>query len=258
MTTPQDRPGHLAGHEAHSGSRSTDRPASIRPADESAQRSITAAGPTQGELQADAQAEQAAVRGEPVTVIVGRVGTWDDASGVRDALLDAGFASTDVETFYTGPAGRHAITSIGGDSQADAGSVDVGKGAAAGGIAGGAAGIALGAALAAVPVVGAVVLTAGALGAFGGALAGGVAATQDGSGKTDTEEHPVAKAGGVVIAVRCDRDPDGEARALRCLRDAGAIALERAQGRWHEGSWVDWDPVGVREQIAPEPGTPQA
>ena len=39
---------------------------------------------------------------------------------------------------------------------------------------------------------------------------------------------------------------------------AGAIALERSPARWRDGQWVDWDPVAPREQIAPQPGTPQA
>jgi hypothetical protein len=255
MTTHDDRTRHLAGSDPRSDPRGTDRP-SIPPIAACADRPITAAGPTEDERRADAL--DAPPPGEPATMVSGRVGTWDDAAAVRDALLDAGFAPTDIEVFYTGPAGRHAVTSIGGDSQADAGSVNVGKGAVAGGAVGGAAGLLIGAAVAATPVVGPVLLTAAAVGAFGGALMGGVAATEDGSTKADTAENPVAKAGGVVIAVRCDRDPDGEARALRCLRDGGAIALERARGRWHEGSWVDWDAVTPREQIAPEPGTPQA
>jgi hypothetical protein len=203
--------------------------------------------------------------GEPASIVSGRVGTWDEAAIVRSALLDAGFRADDIEVFYTGPAGRHAVTPIGGDAQADAGAVEAGKGAATGGALGSAAGLAIGAAVATAPVTGPVLLTAAALGAFGGALVGGVAATEDGSNKSDSAEHPVAKPGGVVIAVRTDGDitvADGpgaaDARAVKCLNDGGAVALERAHGHWLEGRWVDWDPVAPREQIAPEPGTPQA
>jgi len=195
---------------------------------------------------------------EAAMAVSGRVGTWDEAENISRALYDEGFAPRDVEVFYTGPAGRHAITPIGGDSHADAGAQHAGEGAALGGLGGAAAGLAVGAAVATGPVVGPVLLAAAATGAYGGALAGGVGATEDGSTKRDTEEHPVAKPGGVVVAVRVDRAEGDDARALRCLERAGAIALERSPARWRDGQWVDWDPVAPREQIAPQPGTPQA
>jgi len=195
---------------------------------------------------------------ESATAVSGRLGTWDEAEVLRLALVDQGFASADIEVFYTGPAGRHGVTPIGGDSSADAGSTHIGAGAVQGGLAGAAAGLAIGAAFATAPVTGPVVLTAAAVGAFGGALLGGVTSSEDGSTRPDTAEHPVGKPGGVVVAVRTDRGVGDEARALRCLRAAGAIGLERAPARWVDGSWVDWDPVAPREQIAPEPGTPQA
>jgi hypothetical protein len=197
--------------------------------------------------------------GERANVVSGRVGTWETAAIVRDALLQDGFAPTDVEVFYTGPAGRHAVTAIGGDASADAGTVHAGRGAATGGLVGAAAGLAVGAAFASAPISIPVMLTAAAVGAYGGTLVGGVAATEDGSDKPDTEAHPVARPGGVVIAVRTDRADDAPARALARLRAGGAIALERAtDARWRDGSWVGWNPVEPYEPIDAEPGTPQA
>jgi hypothetical protein len=196
--------------------------------------------------------------GEPATVVDGRVGTWDDAARLSDALRAEGFDAGEVEVFYTGPAGRHAQTPIGGDSSADAGAKHAGTGAAVGGIAGSAAGLAVGAALAATPVVGPVVYTAAAVGAFGGALAGGVAATEDGSEKPDSREHPVAKPGGVVVAVRVDRVERGESRAVRTLLEHGAIEVQRGPGHWLDGHWVDFDPIAPRDRIAPADGQPQA
>ena len=195
---------------------------------------------------------------EAAMAVSGRVGTWDEAERVTRALYDEGFSPRDVEVFYTGPAGRHDVTPIGGDSHADAGSRHVGEGAALGGLGGAAAGLAVGAAVATGPAAGAVLLVAAATGAYGGALAGGVAATEDGTALPDSATHPVAKPGGVVVAVRVDRAAGDDARALRCLDRAGAIALERSPARWRDGQWVDWNPVAPREQIAPQPGTPQA
>jgi len=191
-------------------------------------------------------------------VVSGRVSTWDEAERIRLALAAQGFAPPDVEVFYTGPAGRHAVTPIGGDTHADAGSTRIATGATTGGVAGAAVGLAVGAAVATAPVTGPVLLTAAALGAFGGALAGGVTSSEDGSKKADSAEHPVAKPGGVVVAVRTDGLVDGEASALRCLDAGGAVAIERATARWRDGRWVDWSPTAPREQLAPQPGTPQA
>lgn len=200
----------------------------------------------------------APAHGDPATVVDGRVGTWEDAARVSDALHAEGFGADEVEVFYTGPAGRHAQTPIGGDASADAGATHAGTGAAVGGLTGSAAGLAVGAAIAAAPVVGPVVYTAAAVGAFGGALAGGVAATEDGSAQPDSREHPVAKPGGVVVAVRVDRVDGGESRAVRTLLEQGAIEVQRGPGRWRDGRWVDFDPVGPRDRIAPAEGRPQA
>lgn len=198
------------------------------------------------------------VDGEPARLLSGRVGTWDEAEVIRRGLLDDGFAPADIEVFYTGPAGRHAVTEIGGDASSDAGATRAGTGAAVGGLVGGTAGLAVGAALAATPVVGPVVLTSAAVGAFGGALAGGVATTDDGATKPHTPEHPVARPGGVVVAIRIDREVDAEPRAMARLHAAGAIAIERADGHWKDGRWIDWSAVGPSEQLEPRPGTPQA
>jgi hypothetical protein len=61
-----------------------------------------------------------------------------------------------------------------------------------------------------------------------------------------------------VVAVRIDGLVDGESTALRRMHDGGAITLERATARWRDGSWIDWNPTTPREQIAREPGPPQA
>jgi len=200
--------------------------------------------------------------GDLARVISGRLGTWGEAERLSSGLIEVGFKPAEIDVFYTGPAGRHARTPIGGDSHADAGSTHAGSGATLGGLGGAAVGLAVGAAVASAPVAGPVVFTAAAVGAFGGALAGGVGATEDataeGAALPDTEDHPVAKPGGIVVAVRTDRLADGERLAVDHLCRIGAIAIERATARWHDGAWADWDPSEPREQIAPAPGTPQA
>jgi hypothetical protein len=88
---------------------------------------------------------------ESVPVVSGRVGTWEEAERVRRALLDGGYAASDVERSCTRPAGRHAVTAIGGDAHADGGSTRIGAGAAKGAAAGAAAGLVVGATVATAP-----------------------------------------------------------------------------------------------------------
>lgn len=192
------------------------------------------------------------------TIIMGRVTTWDEAEGVIGTLLAKGFNRADVDTFYTGPSGRHARYPIGGDAQSDAGATEAGSGAARGAAIGGAAGLAAGVAAAAVaaPITAPVILAAAGVGAYAGSLAGGVNATKDGADEPQDPEHPVAKPAGVVVAVRTDAGRDDE--VIHALAQASALGIERGKGTWQDGHWVDFDPVAVREQIQADPGQPQA
>jgi hypothetical protein len=191
------------------------------------------------------------------TIISGRVTTWDDAERVALALIERGFERSDVDTFYTGPAGRHARYPIGGDAQSDAGATEAGSGAAKGAALGGAAGMAAGVAAAVIaPVTAPAVLAAAGVGAYGGALAGGVNATEDGSDKEHDPAHPVARPGGVVVAVRTEAGRDDE--VIDALCQVNAVHIDRGAGEWREGHWVDFDPVADREVIVAHPGRPQA
>jgi hypothetical protein len=191
------------------------------------------------------------------TIISGRLTTWDQAERTIHKLIDQGFARSDMDTFYTGPSGRHARYPIGGDAQSDAGAKHAGAGAAGGAALGGAAGMAAGVAVAAVaPITAPVVLAATGVGAYVGSLAGGVSATEDGSKKEDDPNHPVAKPAGVVLAI--STEPGRDQLAIDALCDAGALGIDRGPGEWQDGHWVDFDPVAVRERIESHPGQPQA
>ena len=54
-------------------------------------------------------------------------------------------------------------------------------------------------------------------------------------------EHPVEPRGGRMIAVNVDR-PETDARAIEILKRRGARDVRRAEGRWSDGSWRDFDP----------------
>jgi hypothetical protein len=114
---------------------------------------------------------------------------------------------------------------------------------------GGAAGLALGAvAAAAVPVAGiAALLAATGVGAYVGSLYGALSKTRKPDEAEATTEHPVEQPGGLRIAVRID-ESDTEHRAIEVLQRFGGQDLGRAEGEWHNGSWVDFDP-----RVPPKP-----
>jgi hypothetical protein len=47
--------------------------------------------------------------------------------------------------------------------------------------------------------------------------------------------------------------PDGaqESKAIRVLRDAGAMDMERGDGHIVDGDWIDFDPLSPVRRIAP-------
>ena len=45
-----------------------------------------------------------------------------------------------------------------------------------------------------------------------------------------------------MVAVNAD-SPEDEEIAIDLLRDRGAQMIERAEGAWRDGKWVDFDPV---------------
>jgi len=54
-------------------------------------------------------------------------------------------------------------------------------------------------------------------------------------------DHPEARHAGVLLALHTELTR--EADACRLLRAAGGVDVERANGRWQDGHWVDFDPL---------------
>lgn len=166
------------------------------------------------------------------TIIAGRYDTFEQAEEARARLEASGFPRSSISVFFNNPPGRHDLTEIGGDEQADPQARSAHQGAVIGAAAG-AAGLGL-AAVAAGPL--GVAAFAGA-GAYVGALTGAVTATEHAP-----ESRPMRRASGVFVAVHVGdsgRDDD----AIRVLEATGADSVERANGRWEDGDWADFDPV---------------
>ena len=173
-------------------------------------------------------------------VIAGRFDTFDEANAAKARLLEHGFAAERISVFFNNPPGRHAVTEIGGDEHAD----PEAKHAAGGALAGAAAGAGLGLAALSTGPFGVAALAA--TGAYVGALAGAVNATDE-----TPHEQPMRRPSGVIVAALADGRED---EAADVLRECGADHLERAQGTLIDGDWTDFDPVAMPQLIdAPAP-----
>lgn len=162
------------------------------------------------------------------TIIAGMFETLEQANLAAQELRGE-FSTRDVGVFHINPPGQHDTYPIGGDERADPGAKegdeDAGKGATAGAVAGGAAGAVGGPAGA-------------ALGAAVGAYTGSMVGAMQGLGATNSTERPA----GVMVAVNVG-DPAREDAAAQVLRASGAEGVERAEGEWRDGDWVDFNPA---------------
>lgn len=181
-------------------------------------------------------------------IIAARFDTFDHAQQAADQLMKNGVNSEDMHTFFVNPAGAHARLPIGGDRIADPAS----KGAPFAAIGGAAILAVIGAVIGALigfslnnailPVVG-----GAGVGAYVGSLMGGLSRLGRDRGRTPaadvpSDEPPAGRNAGVLLAVRVDVERQQQISDL--LRQAGGVEIERAQGRWEDGQWRDFDPLG--------------
>jgi hypothetical protein len=54
----------------------------------------------------------------------------------------------------------------------------------------------------------------------------------------------------MMLAVRVD--PTNEKKVIDVLMAAGVEDLERAQGEWQDGQWIDFDPLAPPHKIGVE------
>jgi len=193
------------------------------------------------------------------TIIAARVETQQRADELMTQLQSRGVAANDMQAFYVNPPGQHGTYPIGGDVAVDTGTEESSLGQASGVAAGAAAGLAAGAvAGAAIPPLAPIIAVALAgVGAHVGGMAGALASTRPShEEKQETETStPDADAvnmrrGGMTLAVRVD--PANEKTVINLLSAAAVEDLERAQGDWQDGQWVDFDPLAPPHKIGPE------
>ena len=158
------------------------------------------------------------------TIIAGMFDTVHKAEDAMGKLIGGQFGAKDVCTFANNPPGQHDAFPIGGDEIEDPGSKHAdghaGKGAAVG----------LG--------------TGAAVGAGIGAYLGSLAGALHGMEGRGTQEDPVRRPAGIVVAVRIESGK-AEQSAISTLQTYGAIHVEKAEGQWNDGKWIDFDPLSM-------------
>src|SRR5688572_13085572 len=172
-------------------------------------------------------------------IICGMFDRSVDADAALDAFKNEGFQRSEIDAFYVSPPGQHAMTPLGGDApHSSEGSRSAGSGAAIGAVGGaligGAAGWLFSDSLIVIPLV-------AGLGAYVGSFAGAMGRVRGGRRGAASVEHPVEPRGGRMIAINVDR-AGTEAKAVSILKSHGARDVRRAEGRWADGSWRDFDP----------------
>jgi len=183
-------------------------------------------------------------------IVAARFDSFPEAENAARRLFREGFGEDAVNIFFVNPSGSHDRYPVGGDQAADPDS----RGAHYGAIAGAALLATVGALIGAGGLflygrTGLEVVVAGAVGAYIGSLAGALFVTGRRSRHQAQEGAPMpVRHAGVLTAVHVELNQ--EAEAARILREAGGMDIERAEGRWRDGKWVDFDPVS-----APTPET---
>lgn len=188
------------------------------------------------------------------SIIAGRFEQNSQADAAAAALRGGGFGDDDIAVFFVNPPGQHATFPIGGDRDKSPGAKHAQSGALKGVAVGSAVGVGVG--LAAAPLLGPAAVLAGAgAGAYAGSLVGALGDMDEKPAAAPDEQaiEPVAvagassrdapaRSGGVLVAVRAGEFAK-RVDAVNILRAQGARDIERADGTWQAGQWVDFDPL---------------
>jgi hypothetical protein len=188
-------------------------------------------------------------------IIAGRFEQKAQAEAAVAALRHGGFDADDVTVFFVNPAGQHAAYPIGGDRDASPGAKQAYSGALKGVAVGTAVGVGVG--LAASPALGPAAVVAGAgAGAYAGSLVGALGKMEEKPAAAKPDEHVIeqvatsdapidtacVRCSGIFVAVRAVEFAKRVA-AVNALRAKGAQDIERADGTWQAGQWIDFDPL---------------
>lgn len=187
-------------------------------------------------------------------IIAARFQTFDAASSAAQRLTEAGVSEDALHVFYVNPPGAHDNYPLGGDQAVDPHTRGAPRRALGTAAVLGALGAIVGGVILSIFADSVIPVLAGAgVGAYVGSLAGAMGG-MDKRRDTVQQPHGVKKAGegrpaGVMLAVNAAGERAQEIAAI--LEAAGGRQVERAQGRWRDGKWEDFDPLTPPQ---PQPG----
>jgi uncharacterized membrane protein len=190
------------------------------------------------------------------TIIAGGFETYVEAQDALKRLAQAGVNSEYLCEFRVNPPGMHDATPVGGDRDESPGAREADSGATKGAAVGATLGTVAGVAI--TPLLGPAGIVAGAgVGAYAGSLMG----MRKGVGDEPQPDHTVVRPAEALIAVNLDGAGVDEETIKRAFEEAGAWQIERAEGRWENGQWADFNPIDSPRLIGgrdPEAGAGRA
>lgn len=190
-------------------------------------------------------------------IIAARFPTFDAANSAAQRLMEAGIHEDALHVFYVNPPGAHDSYPVGGDQAVDPGTRGAPRKALGTAAVLGAVGAVVGGVILAAFADSFIPIIAGAgVGAYVGSLAGAMRGMDKGR-ETVQEPHRVretdeGRPAGVLLAVNATGERAQEIATM--LVEAGGREVERAQGRWREGKWEDFDPLNA--PVPQNTGTP--
>jgi hypothetical protein len=164
-------------------------------------------------------------------IIAARFQTDDEAKAAAASLADL-VDKNDICIFFNNQPGAHDSARDANSSGDQGAAKGATTGAASGSVVAGTIGT-----LAGGPAVGAL---AAAVGGYTGSLAGTARGLPD-EGEA-TNKAPCPRSAGMMLAARV-MNTDNSSQIIERLRSYGAADIERAQGKWVNGDWVDFDPA---------------
>ena len=175
-------------------------------------------------------------------IIAGRFQTKAEAD-VAAARMANYVDKEDITIFHNNPPGQHGTYPAGGDEHTDPDALEAQSPntSAAAGLTAGVIGTVIGG-----PVIG---LAAGGVAAYTSSLVGAL----NGMEEAGADDEPSRRPAGIILAVRI-ATPDTEKRVIFDLQEHGAADIEKANGEWRNGDWVDFNPV-ERPKLVPETNT---
>ncbi len=181
-------------------------------------------------------------------IVAARFGTFEHAESAAATLLNQGIHQDDIQLFFVNPAGAHARYRMGGDYFSDPAATGAHYGAVLGAAVVGLAGAVVGGLIAFTLTDSMLPVIVGAgVGAYIGSLGGAMYRLGRIRAASLEPLKPVKKerSSGVVVAVHVEEE--SERKVAIALRDAGGVEVERAQGRWVNGRWEDFDSLAEPE-----------